>query len=140
MEILRFSIQWKKFVCEQRVRLSQVEDDYYNQKKSVAFDVPFYAQEEDQQTQQPIVISKPTHSNCIQTITFTHLCHGRQQIPHQIHHYPISTNSVRRHDDDDDDDDDFVFRPRRTSIDHPTSTTHDLSTSHVQNHIGQYVG
>ena len=44
---------------EQRIRLDQVEHDYYTQKRAVAFDVPFYPQEEEQPKYETIVTSKP---------------------------------------------------------------------------------
>jgi hypothetical protein len=100
---------------EQRVRLVQVEHDYYNQKKTLAFDVPFYAQEA-QQKQDTLVTSKPpipTPSRRSPSPVFV----TEEQIQHEIHHHPIS-----------------VY-PHQTSIDSTTSTVHDLSTSHVQNHI-----
>jgi len=116
---------------EQRVRLAQVEHDYYNQKKTPSFDVPYYAQEEEQK-QETIVTSKPpisTISRRSQSPVFV----TEQRAQNHIHHRPMSANIVQRHDDDDDDID---FYPNRTYTDNLTKTTvHDLSNSHVQNQI-----
>ena len=113
---------------DQRVRLSQVEHDYYNQKKTLAFDVPFYAQEEQQQKQQTIVTSKPpipTASRRSPSPVFV----TEPPIQHEIHHHPLSTNLVRRHSDEID-----VYS-HRASIDDTTLTGYDLSTNHVQKHV-----
>jgi hypothetical protein len=111
---------------EQRVRLVQVEHDYYNQKKTLAFDVPFYAQEE--QKQDTIITSKPPIPIASQRSP-SPVFVTEPPIQHDIHHHPISANIIRRHNDD------IVFSPHRTSFDNTTSIVHDLSTSHVQNHI-----
>jgi len=113
---------------EQRVRLTQVEHDYYNQKKTPSFDVPFYAQEEEQK-QKTIITSKPpipTASRRSPSPIFV----TEEQAQHHIHHHPMSANIVRRHDDD------IAFYPPRTYTDNTITTTeHDLTTNHVQNQI-----
>jgi hypothetical protein len=104
---------------EQRVRLAQVEHDYYNQKKTPSFDLPYYVQEEEQK-QETIVTSKPPISRRSQSPVFV----TEERPQNHIHHRPMSENIVHRHDDDID------FYPHRT-----TTTVHDLSNSHVQNQI-----
>ena len=104
---------------EQRVRLDQVEHDYYNQKKPIAFDVPFYPQEETKQ--ETIITSKPPIS--IPTRRIPSPVFVTEE--HIHHHHPIPSY----------DDDDIAFCPHRIPIDHSTSIIHDVSTSHVQNHI-----
>jgi len=112
---------------EQRVRLDHAEHDYYNQKKTPSFDLPYYSQEIEQQ-QETIVTSKPplpTASRRSPSPVFL----TEEQVQHHIHHRPMSANIVRRHDDNID------FCPHRTSADDTITTENDLTTNHVQNHI-----
>lgn len=104
---------------EQRVRLEQTERDYYTQKKSIAFDVPFYPQEESQR--ETIVTSKPPVSIPTRRVPSPVIVTEE----HIHYHHPIPSY----------DDDEIAFRPHRLPIHHSTSTIHDTSTSHVQSHI-----
>ena len=113
---------------EQRTRLVQVEQDYYNQKTTLAFNVPFYAQEE-QQTQDTIVTSKPPIPTASRRSPSPVFVTEQPPTQHEIHHHPISANLVRRHSDEMD------FYPHRTSMGNTTLTGHHLGTDHVQNHI-----
>jgi hypothetical protein len=112
---------------EQRVRLAQVEHDYYNQKKIPIFDLPYYAQEEEQK-HETVVTTKPpipTASRRSPSPVFV----TEERTEHHIHHRPMSANIVRHHDDD------IAFCPHRTCTEDTTAHVHDLSTSHVQNQI-----
>ena len=111
---------------EQRIQLDQVEHDYYTQKRAVAFDVPFYPQEEETK-HEPIVTSKPPSSAPITRIPSPVFV-----AEEHIHHHPISTDPIRL---DDDDDDEIAFRPHRIPVDYSTSTIHDVNAHHVQHHI-----
>lgn len=120
---------------DQRVRLDQVEHNYYTQKRAVAFDVPFYPQE-DEQRQPPTPPPPPKQEIIITSKPPLSLPTTRVPSPifvteeHIHHHHPISTDSIRSYDDNDID-----FCPHRSPIDYSTSTIHDVSTSHVQHHI-----
>ncbi|CAF1571177.1 unnamed protein product, partial [Adineta steineri] len=113
---------------EQRVRLAQIEHEYYNLKNVQSFDVPYYPQNIEQK-HVTIVTSKPplpTASRRSPSPVFV----IEDQTQHHIHHRPISANIVRRHDDN------IAYCPHRTSADDTiTKNEHDLSTSHVQNQI-----
>jgi hypothetical protein len=112
---------------EQRVRLAHAEHDYYNQTKTPAFDVPYYAQEEEKK-HETIVTSKPPLSTASRrSLSPVFVTEERSQ--HHIHHRPTSAHIVRGHDDD------IAFYPHQISADDTISTVHDLSTSHVQNQI-----
>lgn len=104
---------------EQRVLLTQVEHDYYNQKKTISFDVPYYSQEIGQK-QEPIVTSKPplpTASRRSPSPVFV----TEEQIQHHIYHRPISDN--------------IDFCSHRTCDDDTITTTPDVTTSHLHKHI-----
>ncbi|CAF1349340.1 unnamed protein product [Rotaria sp. Silwood1] len=112
---------------EQRVRLAQVEHDYYNQKTTPSFDVPYYTEETDNNKQETILTSKPplpTASRRSPSPVFL----TEEQIEHHIHHRPVSSNIVRRHDDD------LSYCPHRTCTNN-TNIVHDSTTNHVQNQI-----
>ena len=116
---------------EQRVRLAQVEHDYYKQKKAPIFDVPFYPEEdEEQQKRETIVTSKPPKPTASRRSPSPALV-TEEHSEHHIHHRPVSATIVQRHDVDDD----FAFYPRRISLNSTTSSLHDFSSSHVENHI-----
>jgi hypothetical protein len=114
---------------EQRVRLTQVEDDYYNQKKTPAFDVPYYAQEEEQK-QETIIISKPTIPTASRRSP-SPVFVTEERTQHHIYHHPISANIVGRHNDD------IALSPHRTCTDNTITTpnVNDLTTSHIENRI-----
>ncbi|CAF1026654.1 unnamed protein product [Rotaria sordida] len=112
---------------EQRVRLAQVEHDYYNQKKTPSFDVPYYAEETDRK-QETIITSKPPLSIASRQSSSSPIFLTEEQPEHHIHHHPISTNIVRRHDDD------LSFCPHRTFTGN-TNIIQDSTTNHVQNQI-----
>lgn len=118
---------------EQRVRLAQVEHDYYTEKKKpISFDVPFYPQEVQEEQKYEIIIAskppKPTASRRSPSPVFV----TEEPSQHHIHHRPLSANIVQRHDDDDDID----FCAHQTYTDHiTTKPTDDLTTSHIENHI-----
>lgn len=105
---------------EQRVRLAQVEHDYYNQKVTVSDHIP---DEEER-----IVKSKPPLPKASKRSTSPVLL-TEQRAQHHLHHPSMSTNIVRRHDDD------IAFCPHRTTIDDTTKTVHNLTTNHVKNQI-----
>ena len=112
---------------EQRIRLAQVEHDYYKQKQAPVFDLPYYPQEIELK-QETLVTSKPplpTASRRSPSPVF--LTEERAQ--HHIHHRPISENIVRRHNDE------IAFCPHRTSTDNTITTVHDLTNDHVHNQI-----
>jgi hypothetical protein len=112
---------------EQRVRLAQVEHDYYNQKKTPSFDVPYYAQEIEQKHETLVTSKPPIPMGSRRSPSPVFLTEERAQ--HHIHHRPMSANIVRRHDDD------IAFCPHRTCIDDTTTTVHDLTDNHVHNQI-----
>ena len=92
---------------EQRIRLDQVEHDYYTQKRAVAFDVPYYPQEEEQPKYETIVTSKPPISA------------PTTRIPSPVF---VTDEHIHHHH-------------HRIPVDYSMSTTHDVTTNHVQNHI-----
>jgi hypothetical protein len=107
---------------EQRVRLAQVEHDYYNQKKTTSFDVPYYAQEEEQQKQEPIVTTKPPMPNALRRSP-SPIFVTEERVQHHIQHRPMSEHIVRRHSDDTD------------FCSHRTYTGDDSTSNYVQNQI-----
>ncbi|CAF3168277.1 unnamed protein product [Rotaria sp. Silwood2] len=111
---------------EQRVRLAQVEHDYYNQKPTSSFDVPYYA-EETNKKQETILISKPPLPSASRRSP-SPVFLTEEQIQHHTHHRPLSTNIVRRHDDD------LSFCPHRTCTGN-TNILHDSTSNHVQSQI-----
>jgi hypothetical protein len=112
---------------EQRVRLAQVEHDYYNQKATSSSDIP-QEEERHKKNQHLLVTSKPPLPKASRQLPSpVFLTEERAQ--HHIHHRPMSANIVRRHDDE------IAFCPHRTSIGNITTTVHDLTTNHVKNQI-----
>ncbi len=112
---------------EQRVRLAQVEHDYYNQKSTSSSIIP---QEEqiNHKKQEMLVTSKPPLPKASrQSLSPVFLTEERAE--HHIHHRPMSANIVRRHDDE------IAFCPNRTTIGNTTTTIHDLTTNHVKKQI-----
>ena len=105
---------------EQRVRLAQVEHDYYNQKKTLSFDVPYYPQIEKQK-QETMVTSRPSLPSAAgrspSPVFLT-----EEQIPHHIHDRPMS----RRHDDH------TQFGSHQT---YTGNTTTELVSNHVEDQI-----
>jgi hypothetical protein len=114
---------------EQRVRLAQVEHDYYNQKATSSLDIPNHTHEvEVHKKQETLVTSKPPLPKpSRQSPSPVFLTEERAQ--HHIHHRPMSANIVRRHDDE------IAFCPHRTLNGNTTTTVHDLTTNHVKNQI-----
>lgn len=110
---------------EQRIRLAQVEHDYYNQKVS---------QEEEEavqnrKTQERLVTSKPPLPKTSKQLPSPVVLLTEERAQYHLHHRPASSNIVRRHDDD------IAFCPHRTSFGDTTTTVHDLTTNHVQKQI-----
>jgi hypothetical protein len=113
---------------EQRIRLAQVEHDYYNQKTATSSsDIP--QEEEVHKTKQEILVTSkpPLPKASRQSPSPVFLTEERAQ--YHIHRRPMSANIVRRHDDE------IAFCPHRTSIGNTTTTVHDLTTNHVKNQI-----
>ena len=100
---------------EQRIRLAQVEHDYYNQRSTSSLDTP----------QETLVTSKPPLPKASRQPVF--LTEERAQ--HHIHHRPMSASVVRRHDEE------IAFCPHRISTEYGTTTVHDLTTDHVKKQI-----
>jgi hypothetical protein len=115
---------------EQRVRLAQVEHDYYNQLgASSSLDIPNGSQEEHvQNKQEKIVTSKPPLPKASRS-SGAPVFLTEQRAQHHLHHRPNSASIVRRHDDE------IAFCPHRTSIGNTTTTVHDLTTEHVRNQL-----
>lgn len=107
---------------EQRMRLAQVEQDYYNQRAVRSFDLPFYPQE----IESSIVTSKPpmpTASRRSPSPVFV-----TQE--HHVYHQPVSTTTLRQHEDDH-----LSFCPHRAdTIETPSHVT-DLTPNYVQHQI-----
>ena len=110
---------------EQRIRLAQVEHDYYNQKATGAsFDGT--TQENGQSTS--LVTSKPPLPKSSKQ-TPSPAMHTDERAQYHMHHRPTSASVVRRHDDE------IAFCPHRTSMGNTTATVHDLTTEHVRKQI-----
>ncbi|CAF4817142.1 unnamed protein product, partial [Rotaria sp. Silwood1] len=89
--------------------------------------VPYYTEETVNNKQETILTSKPplpTASRRSPSPVFL----TEEQIEHHIHHRPVSSNIVRRHDDD------LSYCPHRTCTNN-TNIVHDSTTNHVQNQI-----
>jgi hypothetical protein len=112
---------------EQRVRLAQVEHDYYNQKATSSVDIP---QEEElhKKKQETLITSKPPLPKTSKQLP-SRVFLTEERAQYRIHHRPMSANIVRRHDDE------IAFCPHRTSIGNTTTTVHDLTTNHIRNQI-----
>jgi len=113
---------------EQRIRLAQVEHDYYNQKTAISSsDIP--REEKVHKTKQEILVTSkpPLPKASRQSPSPVFLTEERAH--YHVHHRPMSANIVRRHDDE------IAFCPHRTSIGNTTTTVHDLTTNHVKNQI-----
>lgn len=101
---------------EQRVRLAQVEHDYYQQNGTRTFDVPFYPQQIDS----PVLSSKPP----IPTAS------RRSPSPLSFHEEHHHHHHVRHHEHDD-----LNFCPHRAdTYDAPAHLT-DLTPNYVQHQI-----
>ena len=112
---------------EQRIRLAQVEHDYYNQNTMSSVDAS-HGREIYQNKQTTLVTSKPPLPKASkQSPSPVFLTDERAQ--YHIHHRPTSATIVRRHDDE------IAFCPHRTSIGNTTTTVHDLTTEHVKKQI-----
>jgi hypothetical protein len=112
---------------EQRLRLGQVEHDYYNQKTASSSDISHHAQEEVHRKQETLVTSKPPIPKASRRSPSPVLL-TEERAQHHMHRRPTSANIVRRHDDE------IAFCPHRTCTDE-TTTVHDLTTNHVKNQI-----
>jgi hypothetical protein len=93
---------------EQRIRLAQIEHDYYNQNTLVTSKPPL--PKASKRSLSPVLLTE-------------------ERAQYRIHHRPMSVNIVRRHDDD------TAFCPHRTAIGNMTTTVHDLTTDHVKKQI-----
>jgi hypothetical protein len=115
---------------EQRVRLSQVEHDYYNQTPPVQpFDMPFYAQT----VEHVPVTSKPPLPTALRRspspVFLTEETHQQHQ---HIYHRPLPTTyPIRRYDEE------TAFSSHRTNnLDETMSSAgYEPTTSHVQHHV-----
>ena len=114
---------------EQRVRLAQVEHDYYNQKNGVSSGRSSASIDgEEVHRKERMITSKPplpTASKRSASPEF--LTEERAQ--YHLHRRPVPMNIVRRHDEE------IAFCPHRTWTGKPNGTVHDLTTNHVRNQI-----
>lgn len=114
---------------EQRVRLAQVEHDYYNQKNlgsSVQSSSSFDAEELHKQ-ERTITSKPPLPTASKRSASPDFLTQERAQ--YHLHRRPAPINIVRRHDEE------IAFCPHRTWTAGTNETLHDLTTTHVRNQI-----
>ena len=109
---------------EQRIRLAQVEHDYYNQQASVSLNG--ITQEKDHSG--TLVTSKPPIPKASRQSP-SPVLHTEERAQYHVHHRPNSSIVIRRHDEE------IAFCPHRTPIGNTTTTVHDLTTEHMKKQI-----
>lgn len=109
---------------EQRIRLAQIEHDYYNQKASGSMNG--ITQENDYSG--TLVTSKPPLPKASRQSP-SPVLHTEERAQYHVHHRPNSSSVIRRHDDD------IAFCPHRTPIGNTPTTVHDLTTEHMKKQI-----
>ena len=112
---------------EQRVRLAQVEHDYYNQQAVPPFDVPFYPQTVEHV---PVTSKPPLPTASRRSPSPVFLTEEPTRHHQHVYHQPFSAHSVRRHDEE------TSVSPHRSTFDETLSSTgDDRATSYVQHQV-----
>lgn len=114
---------------EQSNRLAQLEQEFQNLKKTPVFDLPFYAQD-DEQYRPTTVPSKPPVPTASRRSPSPVFANEEEQIQHHVCHRPVSAGILRQHDHYHVD-----FSPHHTLINTDTSSLHDSPSNHIENQI-----